>query len=565
MAEQHTSTEAHDIPTSQLATSPGTGGDLLVALLRAVGVEVAFGVISIHNLPLVEAVDRDLRFVPVRHEAAAVNAADGYARATGRIGMALTSTGTGAGNAAGAMLEALTAQSRVLHVTSNIDSAVLGQDRGVYHEVPRQLEMLKTVSAHALRVEQAGQALRRLLEAVRLLQTPPFGPVSIDWPIDLQYTADPDAQASLRPDREPDPVEPAPRDLAAAVTVLRAARRPLIWAGGGARRVGPALTRLAETLQAGVLTGANGRGSVAEDHPLCIGNFAATAELDELLHQADCLLTVGSHLRGNETKNFELPLPDQHVQIDLDPAALGRNFPVTVGLQADACRTVPALLDRLTESGVDPDPGWAAQVGAATAAARGGHRKDLGAYAQICDAMRARLPRSAPIVRDVTVPGSSWGNRLLPVYDPQSNIFAAGGGIGQGLAMAIGAGVGRPGTPVLAMVGDGGLAVHLGELATLAEAAAQVILVLFNDGGYGVLRNMQEAKDSPRRGVDLRTPDFALLAASLGLPHVLVRDPASFDDALVGALARPGPGVIEVDVPALDPAPVPFVPPVDVP
>lgn len=111
-----------------------TGGDLLVQIMRDHGVDTAFGVVSVHNLPLVEAVARDLRFVPVRHEAAAVNAADGYARARGGAGVAITSTGTGAGNAAGAMVEALTAGSRVLHVTGQIDSAHLGQGRGVIHE-----------------------------------------------------------------------------------------------------------------------------------------------------------------------------------------------------------------------------------------------------------------------------------------------------------------------------------------------------------------------------------------------------------------------------------------------
>lgn len=560
--QEHVTTETHEIPTSKLATGPGTGGDVLVAQLRAAGVEVAFGVISIHNMPLVEALDRDLRFVPVRHEAAAVNAADGYARATGKVGVAVTSTGTGAGNAAGAMLEALTAQSRVLHVTGNIDSQFLGEDRGVYHEVPRQLEMLKAVSGHALRVEKPRQAARVVAEAMRLLASPPYRPVSIDWPIDLQYTADPDKQARVR-GQDPRPVEPSGRKVAKAARVMRRARRPLIWAGGGARRVGPALTQLAEAWGAGVLTGANGRGSVPEDHPLCIGNFAVEEELEDLLSQADCLLTVGSHLRGNETKNFQLPLPKRHVQIDLDADAIGRNYPVSVGLEADATVTVPALLAELGQGRTDG--GWTGEVGAAAQAVRVSHREDLGAYAQICDSMRARLPRAAPLVRDVSIPGSSWGNRLLDVYDPATNIFAAGGGIGQGLATAVGAGIGSPRVPVLAMVGDGGLAVHLGELCTLAAEQTRVVLVVFNDAGYGVLRNMQDAKQSPRRAVDLRTPDFSLIARSLALPHVKVATADAFDRAMAEAVDRAGPSIIEIDVNALDPRPAPFVPPVDVP
>ena len=169
------------------------------------------------------------------------------------------------------------------------------------------------------------------------------------------------------------------------------------------------------------------------------------------------------------------------------------------------------------------------------------------------------------IVRDVTVPGSSWGNRLLEVYDARDNVFAAGGGIGQGLAMAIGAGVGRPGDPVLAIVGYGGLAVHQGELAVLTAEAPDVVLVVFNDGGYGVLRNIQRARGVQTRAVDLLTPDFGLLAASVGLRHTKVDSPETFDKVLEKALTRGGPSMIEVDVPALRPQPAPMVPPIQVP
>ncbi|WP_347349409.1 thiamine pyrophosphate-binding protein [Nigerium sp.] len=560
--ERHATTESHETGRSQLQPDDATGGDILVEVMREAGVEVAFGVVSIHNQPLVEAIDRELRFVPVRHEASAVNAADGYARATGGIGVAITSTGTGAGNAAGSMLEALTAESRVLHVTGNINVDLIGEGKGAYHEVPRQLAMLQAVSAHAIRIQTARQARAVLTEAVDLLSTPPFGPVSVDWPIDLQYTADPDAQNKVV-EREPR-LRPAPRrDLERAAATMRQAKRPLVWAGGGARRVGRPLADLAEAWGAGVLTGANGRGSIPEDHPLCIGNFAADEALEGLLEDADCLLTIGSHLRANETRTFGLPLPAEHIQIDLDADAIGRNFPVTVGLRGEASVTVPALLDELGST--SPDADWAGRVAEAAASARRAHRKDIGAYAAICDAMGKRLPRRSPIVRDVTVPGSSWGNRLLPVYDPTDNLYAAGGGIGQGLGMAIGAACARPDAPVLAIIGDGGLAVHLGELAVLGAERPHVIVALFNDGGYGVLRNLQDAQDSPPRGVDLHTPDFGLLAESMGVRHKAVSDPDAFDKALKKAVKRGGPTLIEIDVPALRPRPRAFVPPVTVP
>src|SRR5207244_4628902 len=123
----------------------------------------------------------------------------------------------------------------------------------------------------------------------------------------------------------------------------------------------------------------------------------------------------------------------------------------------------------------------------------------------------------AVVARDVTIPSSSWGNRLLEMYDPRSNVFPRGGGIGQGLGMGIGAAIGRPDVPTLVIAGDGGLAVHLGELLTLAQEAPWLVLLVFNDGGYGVLRNMQ-AKSGATYAVDLHTPDFAALAQAPGPP-----------------------------------------------
>ncbi len=495
----HTSTEGQQVSPEQLGSTGPNGGDILVQVMRDAGVDVAFGVISIHNLPLVQAVDRELRFVPVRHEAAAVNAADGYARATGRIGVALTSTGTGAGNAAGSMLEALTAQSRVLHVTGNINAALIGEHRGAYHEVPRQLAMLQAVSQHAMRIETPRQARVALTEAVRLLDTAPHGPVSIDWPIDLQYTADPDAQNKVE-DRSPTVRTGTQRDIERAVKLMATAKRPLIWAGGGARRVGEPLANLAEAWGAGVLTGTNGRGSVPEDHPLVVGNFAGDDAVAALVAEADCLLTIGSHLRPSETGNGSLPLPEAHVQVDLDEDALGRNFPIRVGIQADATVAVPALLDAL--GGSDTDGDWAQRVAGAAASARATLRETIGAYAPICDSLRKRLPRRAPIVR---------------------------------------------------------------ELGVLAAERPHVVLVVFNDGGYGVLRNMQAAAGDPTHAVDLATPDLKRLAGAYGLKHTRVGDPEGFDLALKKAVKKARPMLIEVDVNALEPAPADLVPPAEVP
>ncbi|MEU6041395.1 thiamine pyrophosphate-binding protein [Actinomadura sp. NPDC047616] len=536
------------------------GGDLLVRVLREHGVDTVYGVVSVHNLPLVEAVARDLRFVAVRHEAAAVNAADGHARASGGLGCALTSTGTGAGNAAGSMIEALAAGSRVLHVTGNIDSPYLGQGRGVIHETKDQLGMLTAVSKHAAAVTSAETAGTVLREAARKALALPHGPVSVEWPIDLQYAPQPQEHAS--PWERPRPPALPEEGLDEAVRLVGSARRPVIWAGGGAREAGEPLRALAELLGAPVFTSNAGRGSIPEDHDLVIGNFATSPAAAPLLAAADLLLSIGTHFRSNETRHYKLALPERHVQIDVDPAALGRAYPVTLGVRGEASRVLAALADAVTPATED---GWRERGVATRRAVRQKLRADIGPYALICDAIRRHLDPRSPIARDVTIPSSQWGNRLLPILDPATNVFPLGGGIGQGLAMGIGAALARPDVPSLVMAGDGGLSVHLGELATLAQERPWLVLLVFNDGGYGVLRNMQDAHMGRRSGVDLFTPDFSALAAATAMPYALVQHAEEFDEAFAKAVAARQPYLLEVDVTAVGPTPVPFVPPVALP
>lgn len=543
-------------------SSDRNGGDLLVQVLKENGCDVAFGIVSVHNLPLVEAADRDLRWVTVRHEAAAVNAADAYSRATGKLGCAITSTGTGAGNAAGSMVEALSAGSRVLHVTGNVDSGYLGQGRGVIHETKDQLGMLRAVSKAAYQVPSAEAAPDLLRQAAAEAQSLPAGPVSVEWPIDLQYAGQPESTGGPVPAPEPPAVSDA--EIAQAASLLAAAERPAFWIGGGGREAREEIRALAERLGAAVFTSNAGRGTIAEDHDLVVGNFAATPGGQELLAAADVLLTIGTHFRSNETRTYKLVLPDTHIQVDVDKAALGRAYPVTLGLHGEAARTVAAITAALPPV-TDAETGWRERVAQTRRSVREKLGSDIGAYEKICRSLRDRLSPGSPIARDVTISSSQWGNRLLPMTDPRTNIFALGGGIGQGLAMGIGAALARPDVPALVIAGDGGLSVHLGEFATLGQERPWLVLVIFNDGGYGVLRNMQDKYMSRRSGVDLFTPDFGQVAASCGLSYARVTAADDFDAAFAAAVAERGPAVVEIDMAAVGPTPVQFTPPVAIP
>ncbi|MBQ0877159.1 thiamine pyrophosphate-binding protein [Streptomyces sp. RT42] len=536
------------------------GGGLLAAHLKSLGVDTVFGIVSVHNLPLVEAVEADpeLRFVPVRHEASAVNAADAHGRARGSIGCALTSTGTGAGNAAGSLIEALSSGTAVLHITGQVESAHLGSGRGFIHETKDQLGMLAAVSTYAATVTSARDAGRVLREASAAALAAPGGPASVEWPIDLQYAVQEDDGESAPASGAPVPDASA---LAGARDLLASARRPLIWAGGGATTARDQLLALLETTGAGLLTSNSGRGSVPEDHEQVVGNFATTPAARALLTDADVLVTVGTHFRSNETADYGLRLPEAHIQIDVDAAALGRVYPARHALHGDA----GAVLPLLTEAAVRADADWTDRVRRVREEVRAALHDGIGPQAAICDALAAALPRGAVVARDVTIPSSAWGNRLLPIHDPRANVFPRGGGIGQGLAMGIGAALARPDEPTVVIAGDGGLAVHLGELLTLAQERPRLTLIVFNDGGYGVLRNMQATYTERRSGVDLFTPDFARLAAACSLPYARIGDASEAAKVIDAAVASDGPTLVEVDLAALGPMRNPFTPPVKIP
>ncbi|MFF9187353.1 thiamine pyrophosphate-binding protein [Streptomyces rochei] len=536
------------------------GGGLLAAHLKSLGVDTVFGIVSVHNLPLVEAVEADpeLRFVPVRHEASAVNAADAHGRARGSIGCALTSTGTGAGNAAGSLIEALSSGTAVLHITGQVESAHLGSGRGFIHETKDQLGMLAAVSTYAATVTSARDAGRVLREASAAALAAPGGPASVEWPIDLQYAVQEDDGESAPASGAPVPDASA---LAGARDLLASARRPLIWAGGGATTARDQLLALLEATGAGLLTSNSGRGSVPEDHEQVVGNFATTPAARALLADADVLVTVGTHFRSNETADYGLRLPEAHIQIDVDAAALGRVYPVRHALHGDA----GAVLPPLTEAAVRADADWTDRVRRVREEVRAALHDGIGPQAAICDALAAALPRGAVVARDVTIPSSAWGNRLLPIHDPRANVFPRGGGIGQGLAMGIGAALARPDEPTVVIAGDGGLAVHLGELLTLAQERPRLTLIVFNDGGYGVLRNMQATYTERRSGVDLFTPDFARLAAACSLPYARIGDASEAAKVIDAAVASDGPTLVEVDLAALGPMRNPFTPPVKIP
>ena len=537
-----------------------SGGELVVETLKAAGVDTVFGIVSVHNIPIYDAIERlgGIRPVPVRQEQAAVLAADGYARATGKLGVAISSTGPGAGNAMGGITEAYWASSPVLHLTGNIETRYLGKKKGFIHEAPDQLGMLKATSKWAAQPKEVGEIPLILAEAIRQATTGRTRPVSVEVPIDLQYFDEDVPMPPLEIGGRP---EPNPADVERAVEIVAGAARPLIWAGGGVIWSGASaeLTRLAETLGAGVVTSITGRGSIPEDNPLCIGALALEEPVRALLREADVVIAIGTHFQGYHTQNWTLEIPPTLVHIDVDAEEIGRNYPATHGVVGDARLALYGLL-RAVDGRVRPEPSWRRRVEQVRTEARDGLRARVGQYADIMDAIRAALPRNAIVVKDATIPAYTWGNRLLQVYEPRTAMNSTSLAIGPGLPLAVGGAIGKPGTPVVLIAGDGGFMYNVGELATAVQESLPLITLVFNDGGYGVLRNIQDAQFEGRRmaSADLHTPDFAKLGEAFGMPSSTVRSVDEFGPRFREAVASGGPALIEVDCRAIGPMPVPF-------
>lgn len=523
-----------------------TVGEAIARTLEVYSVTAVYGVISIHNLPIADALgQRDrIRFVPARGEAGAVTMADAHTR-VGSLGVALTSTGAGAGNAVGALLEAMNAGTPMVHITGQVEKAYLDRDAGFIHEARDQMGFLRASSKQAYRVCTPEQAVPMLHKAIQDAMTAPCGPVSIEIPIDIQA-----AQVEWR-DTKPPAAAPmtnlAEESIAELVNAIRASRRPVLWVGGGALNAGVAVRRLAD-LGVAVLSTTHGRGILPDSHPRSLRAFHNAEPVQALLGNCDLMLVAGSRLRSNETLTYSLTLPRPLLQIDINPAANQRNYDIDGFFCGDCNNALTRLADAL-EGNWQADTTFDADIASAVQSSEEALRIQVGAYARLSDAVHKALPSNGLFVRDITVSGSTWGARLLPAETPLGNIHSLAGAIGMGLAMGIGCAVAQPDRKVVTLVGDGGLALGLGEIATLAQEQADMVLLIMNDGGYGVMRGIQTKYFEGRQYFnELHTPDFGKIAEAMQLPYWKASHADDFSPIMTEAVNTAGPAIVEVDM-----------------
>ena len=529
-----------------------TVGEAIARVLEIHQVRNVYGVISIHNLPIADALGRrdTVQFVCARGEAGSVTMADAESRFTG-LGVALTSTGAGAGNAVGSLIEAYNAASPVLHLTGQVEREYLDRDASFIHEAKDQLGFLRASSKAAYRISSPDNAIGMIQEAIRVATTVPMGPVSVEIPIDVQA-------ANIAWPVSLEPVAPLQlpalqdNDRARLATALKAAKRPMLWIGGGTLHAGEAVRQLAD-MGIPVVSSTHARGVLPDSHPRSLAAFHNAADVETLLAEADLVLVVGSRLRSNETKTYSIRFPENTLQIDANPAAQQRNYAIGQFVCADANEALLALVSDLQgHSFVDAD--YDAAITQARTSAVAQLTEQLGPYAELCFALRDALPEDGILVRDITMSGSTWGSRLFPVEAPLRNIHSLAGAIGLGLAHAIGTAKANVDKKVVALVGDGGLMLGIGEMATMVQEQSNLILLVMNDGGYGVMRGIQKRYFDDRQYYNqLHTPSYRDVGTAMGCPSYLVSSLDEFKTVMQQAVAHQGPSVVEVDMNSIGP------------
>lgn len=543
-----------------------TLGEALITLLEAHGVDTVFGIPGVHTVELYRGLARSkIRHVTPRHEQGAAFMADGYARASGRPGVAFVITGPGLTNTITAMAQARADSVPMLVISGVNATPTLGKGLGYLHELPDQRGMMEKVALSSTRIVEPAELPDALASAFALFASTRPGPVHIEIPTDVMVKP----AGGLAPSPR-NAVPPVPDRTAVdeAVRLATGAGRPLILAGGGAKRAEAPLRALAEKLGAPVVQTANARG-LMHGHPLVVPASPSLKAVRALMADADFVIAAGTEFGPTDYDMYGdggLVLPANLVRIDIDPTQLARR-PAAISIQADCGVALDAILASL--DGMDeqaPPLRRAGRYGEGDSVAlpeplSGAARADktrTAARAEIGLAMQAQV-EAVEAIRD-TLPGAIVvGDSTQPVY--AANLFydhdrpggwfnaATGfGALGYGPPAAIGAALAFPDIAVVCLTGDGGFQFTLAEIGAASDAGANVIFVVWNNRGYREIETSMRDVGVEPVGVSPAPPDFLRLADAYGIGAERLAGAENLPEALRRARAAQKPRIIEISV-----------------
>lgn len=524
-----------------------SGAEALVAALVNHDVEVIFGMPGFDNVEIYRYLSRyGLHHVGPRHEQAAGYAADGYARVTGRPGVILTTTGPALLNVTAAAGQAYSDSVPMLLLSPGMPLSS-GHGDGRLHETKNQSAAMDAICAWSLRVTSVAEIPAAVGRAFAEFASRRPRPIHIEIPVDVLENV---AEVVTPPPVEVTPPVP-PLDVVERVArVLVSADNTMIVAGGGARGASTELTALAELLDAPVVTTVNGKGAIAESHRLAVGAGIHLRGVRQLASEADIVLAVGTELSESDTWDGRLDIGGRLVRIDIDSGQTHRNAwsdEMLVGDAADVTKRISGVVRGLARPSRQRSTVAHDRIRDAVAAEAASLGKR---WADLMAMLRQALPADTILTNDSSMACYYGAIAMFPMTEPSSFLYPTGfGTLGYALPAAIGAKVAHPDRPVAALTGDGGLQFTINELATGVALGRPLPVVVFDNGGYGLMRQVMEERGYAPIGADMRNPDFVALAEAYGAHGCVANTPTEVGEAVTAALAVAGPTLIVVPDP----------------
>ena len=522
-----------------------TCGEALMHLLEGYGVTTVFGIPGEHTLELYRGIEgSNVRHVTPRNEQGAGFMADGYARTSNRPGICTIISGPGVTNAATPIGQAYADSIPVLIVSSANDSPSLGKGWGRLHETTDLCAITAPITAFSAMVHDPSEVPELIAQAFTVFGSRRPRPVHIAIPIDvMEMPAEGDWSVRLIPDR---PV-PGQAAIKAAANLLENASRPVLMVGGGAQQAGDSVIKIAQLLNAGVISSNAGKGVVSDTSPLSMTGGVICPAVQRYLGTADVVLAIGTEIAEADSFVYELPINGKMIRIDIDPARFNDMYPATVGILGDAGPAADMLLAELQSRNIDGTSRDTLEEITQVKAQQIAEFSEVeNQHIRLLNLIRDILPDNAIMMGDIAQLVYT-GTQAMPVYQPRTWFYPAGyGTLGCALPGAIGAKIALPERDVVALVGDGGLMFTVQELETAVEEELTIPVILWNNDSYAMIRDGMVKRGIPEIGVHPRNPDFLKLADAFGCPGILVDSANAFKSALSDAMKRNGPTIIMV-------------------
>ncbi len=549
--------------------SHATGADVLLRVLRDQGVDVVFGYPGGAVLPIYDAIYRQdaIRHVLVRHEQAAVHAAEGYARSTGRTGVVLVTSGPGATNAVTGLVDALMDSIPVVCLTGQVPTHLIGND--AFQEADTT-GITRPATKHNYLVRHGSDLARILHEAFHIAANGRPGPVVVDLPKNVMIADAPYVPASKAPHRSYRPIrEPDPEAIAQAVRMLRQARRPVFYTGGGVINAGPqasaALRRLVDATNIPCTSTLMGLGALPASHPAFLGMLGmhGTVQANLAMHGCDLMVCVGARFDDRVTGRIDAFSPrSRKIHIDIDPSSINKNVRVDLPVIGDAGRALELLLDgwRETEAAGDSPSlaAWWRAIDAWRATDCLAYRQDPspGAIIKPQHALARLEALTKASGRDIFISTEvgqhqMWAAQYIGFEAPNRWMTSGGlGTMGYGLPAAVGIQIAHPDALVIDVAGEASILMNIQELATVAQYRLPVKIFILNNRYMGMVRQWQELLHGGRyaESCSEALPDFVRLAEAFHARGLRAATLAELDGAIQAMIDHPGPVVCEIIV-----------------